>query len=105
MTSLWLIAAWLLGCLVGLTAVDRYPAGLDSTPAWVFLALAGLSAFAALLSRRDTKAWQSALLIAMLLAGAGWSLRTHPTATPATLEYYTYANPPYAVRIIGTIEG
>ena len=32
MNSLWFIAAWLLGCALGLTLLDRYPGGLDPYP-------------------------------------------------------------------------
>src|SRR2546426_403785 len=85
------VICWLVGCVVGLLVVSRYPSGLTPAYGIICVGAALLMLVPIGLGWKHAPVWGPALLAALALAGCGRALVVHAPETAASLAYYRSA--------------
>jgi competence protein ComEC len=97
------LVSWLVGCALGLFLAGAYPRGLHTGYAIAFLALATVTALAALIVRKDHYLLLLSVLAAVTLAGVGRTLLTNPPVTDRDLAFYNGTDNSPKVLVVGKI--
>ncbi|MDQ3929369.1 MAG: ComEC family competence protein [Chloroflexota bacterium] len=88
MNSIGVIVAWITGCVAGLLVHLQRPEGLEPSYGYWLIALAALTVVPTTLGWEQRRLRWAGLWMMALLAGAGWTLRSHPPPGPTDLAYY-----------------
>lgn len=99
MNSIGFVIAWVAGCVAGLVLHLLRPQGLEPSYGYWLMALAVFAAVSTALGWEQRQLRWAGLWLVALLAGAGWTVRSHPPPGPADLAYYNGASGAAPVRI------
>jgi competence protein ComEC len=117
LSSIGWAVPWLLGCASGLMLMSLYPSGLSPVYGAVFLLLAILATFCALLLRGGSSAsvlplrgiqaspnsLRSGLVLVGLLAGCGRTLLVHAPVGEHDLAYYNSLSSGPVIAVAGVV--